>query len=83
MSKNCIKGLRFTKVVKQIKLEEVCGELESRNCFQRQWFKKYLRQTLGFMWNRALRQSAISVFQDIFASTDKIFILGEGLSTRQ
>ena len=29
------------------------------------------------MWNSALRQSPISVFQEIVASTDKIFILEE------
>ena len=29
------------------------------------------------MWNSALRQSSISVFQEIVASTDKIFILEE------
>ena len=52
-----------------------------------QSFKKYLRPTLVFMWNNALRQkfnfsfgkSSISVFQKIFASTDKIFILGGGI----
>ena len=44
---------------------------------------KYLRLTLVFMWNSALRKSSISVFQKIFTSTDKIFISWEGLSTRQ
>ena len=32
---NCIKGLRVTKIVKQIKFEGVCGELGAKNCLQR------------------------------------------------
>ena len=37
---------------------------------------KYFRRTLFFIWNSALRQSSIFVFQEIFASVDKIFISG-------
>ena len=44
-----VKGLKVTKIVKEIKLEEVWGELEARNCFQRQSFTKYLAQTVVFL----------------------------------
>ena len=43
--------LRVTKFVKEIKLEGVWGELQSKkkNSFQRQSFTKYLRLTLVFL----------------------------------
>ena len=40
--------LRVTKFVKEIKLEGVWGELQSKKRFQRQSFTKYLRLTLSF-----------------------------------
>ena len=46
---NCVKGLKVTKIVKQIKFEGVWGKLEAKNCLQRQPFTKYLRKTLIFM----------------------------------
>ena len=49
LGKNCVKGLRVTKIVKQIKFEEDWGELQVRNCLLRQSFTKYLKQTLVFM----------------------------------
>ena len=67
---------RVKKTVKKIKLEGAWGELEARSCFQRQSFTKYLRQPLIFMFS-------ISVFQGIFTSTDKIFILVGRLSSTQ
>ena len=33
----------------EIKFEMVLGELKPKNCFQRQSFTKYLRETLVFM----------------------------------
>ena len=42
----------------------------------------YLRQTLFFMRNTALRDSSISIFQQFFGSIGKIFIFGVGLGTR-
>ena len=51
-----MKGLRFTKIVKEIKFEGIWGELESRNGFHLQSFTKYLRPTLVFMGNSALRE---------------------------
>ena len=41
-----MKGLRVTKIVKEIKFEGVWDELESKNGFQRQSVTKYLRLTL-------------------------------------
>ena len=37
------------EIVNEIKFEGVWGELEAKNCFQKQSFSKYLRQTLVFM----------------------------------
>ena len=44
-----MKGVRVTKIVKEIKFEGVWGELESKKSFQRRSFTKYLRLTLVFM----------------------------------
>ena len=41
-----MKGLRFPKIVKEIKFEGVWGKLEAKKCFQRQPFTKYLGLTL-------------------------------------
>ena len=46
---NYVKGLKVTKIIKQIKFEGVLGKLEAKNCLHRQPFTKYLRQTLIFM----------------------------------
>ena len=46
---NCVKGLRATKIVKPIKVEEVCIKLQTENCFEKQSWTKYLRQTLVFI----------------------------------
>ena len=40
-----MKGLRVTKIVNEIKFEGVWEELVGKNCFQRQSFTKYLRET--------------------------------------
>ena len=44
-----MKGLRVTKIVKEIKFQGVWGELGSKKCFQRQQLTKYLRLTLFFL----------------------------------
>ena len=56
LCQNCVKGLRVTKIVYQIKFEVVWSELEAKNCFQRQSFTEYLRQTLVFVWNSTLQE---------------------------
>ena len=40
---------RITKIVTKIKFEELWGELERKNSFQRQSLPKYLRLTLALM----------------------------------
>ena len=35
-----MKDIKMVQIVKEIKFEEVCGELEAKNCFQRQSFTK-------------------------------------------
>ena len=69
-----MKSLRGTKIVKEIKFEEVWGELETKKNIQRQSFTKYLRLTLVSISNSALRTK--------FASINKIFILAGRLYTR-
>ena len=44
-----MEGFRVTKIVKEIKFEEVWGDLEAKNCFQIQSFTKYSRLTPVFM----------------------------------
>ena len=77
-----MKGLWVTEIENKIKFEEVWGKLEAKNCFQRQSFTQYLRQTLVFMWNCKIRESLISIFHQSFAGNNKIFILGGGLDAR-
>ena len=51
-----------------------------------QSFAKYLRLTLVLLFSCDIEhygESSISVFQEIVTSTDKSFISGTGLSTRQ
>ena len=43
---------------------------------------KYLRENLVLMCNSVLWKSSISISQNVFASIDKIFILGGRISTR-
>ena len=42
---NYVKGLRDTKIVKQIRFEGDWCELEAKYWFQRQSWPKYIRQT--------------------------------------
>ena len=44
-----MKDLRVTKIVKEIKFEEIWGNAEAKIFFQRQSFTKYLILTLVFM----------------------------------
>ena len=43
-----MKGLRVAKIVKPIKFENVGGELESKNCFQRKSFNKICETDSSF-----------------------------------
>ena len=77
-----MKGLRVTKLVKEIKFEEFWGELDSKKVFQSQSFTKYVRLNLVFMWNSALWEKINFCFSEFFASIKKILILTGRLDTR-
>ena len=61
-----MKGLRVTKIVKEIKLEGVWGELESKKGSPRQSASKYLRLTLVLMWNSTLWENFNFYFSGVF-----------------
>ena len=61
-----MKGLRVTKILKEIKFEAVWDEFESSKVFQRKSFTKYLRLTLVFMWGSALREKFNFCFSRAF-----------------
>ena len=63
---HCVKGLRVNKIVKEIKFEGIWGELAVKKCFQRQSFTKYLRLTIVFMWNSALRKNSNICISRVF-----------------
>ena len=77
-----MKDLRVTTIVKEIKLEGVWGELEPKLGFQRQSFPKYLRLTLVFTWNSALREKFSFYFSRFVARIDKIIFYTRRLHTR-
>ena len=66
LGSNCVKGLRVSKIVKQIKFQGVWGKLTAKLHFQRQSFKKYLRKTLAFIWNSALPEKLDRYFSVVF-----------------
>ena len=76
-----MKGVRITKIVKEIKFEGVSGELESKGGFKRQSVTKYLKLTLVFMGMAHYGRGFIAIFWTIFASIDKIFVFGARLVT--
>ena len=57
---NCLKGVRVTDIVIEYKFQEVWRKLETKICFERQLFTKYLILALAFMWNDALREKKYS-----------------------
>ena len=61
-----MKGLGVTKVVNEIKFQDVWGELEEKQCFQRQSFTKYLRKALVSMWNSKIRETFNFYFSAVF-----------------
>ena len=75
LNQNCVKGFRVTKIVKEIKSEGVWGKLKAKNSFYRQPFTKYLRLTQIPCEIALYGKSLISVFQEVFASINKVFIL--------
>ena len=79
---NSVNSLRVTKIFKEIIFEGVCGNLEPKTRFQRQSVTKYLRLTLVFAWNSALRDKLNFFFYSFFDRIAKIFILAGRLHTR-
>ena len=55
LGKKSFKGLKLTKIVQEITFEVVWAEIQPKKGFQRQSFTKYLRLTLFFMSDSALR----------------------------
>ena len=60
-----MKGLRVTKIVKGIRFIGVWGELESKGDFQRKSLTEYLKLTLVFMWDSALREGFSCYFSEV------------------
>ena len=73
-----MKGLRVTKIIKEIKFEGVYGKLESKRGFQRQSVARYLRLALVFVWDSALREKFNCYFLEDFASINLVFIFFGG-----
>ena len=59
-----------------------CRDSPCRTYRGLQLFTWCLRLSLVFVWNNTQRKSLISVFQEFFASINKMFILVGGLGTR-
>ena len=72
-----MRGIRVTKIVKEINFEGVWGELESKKDSKRQPFivkrQKDFRLTLVFMSNSALREKFNFYFPRVFASINRKF----------
>ena len=49
LGKNCVKDLRVTKIVKQVKIHETWSELKVKHCFWRPPRTKFVRKTLVFI----------------------------------
>ena len=78
---NCVKSLIVPKIVQKNKFEEDWGELEARNCFQRQSWTNFMRETLVFKWNSTIREN-FKFFQQFSGSIKKILGLEGRLGTR-
>ena len=69
-----MKGLRVTTIVNEIKFEGVWDELEAKNCFWKQSFTKYLRQTLVLLCEIAKYEKVfIYTFKQFFGSANNFF----------
>ena len=77
-----MKGLRVTKIVKEIKFEGVWGELKSRGGFQAQSVSRDLGLALDFSCGVAHSGGGLISVQGFFASVNKMFILAGGLRAR-
>ena len=50
-----MRSLRLTKIVNEIKFEQIWAELEATNVFQKHLLTKYRILNLVFKWNSAQR----------------------------
>ena len=73
---NFFKGLRVTKIMKQIEFEGAWDELEAISCFQRQSWPKYIRQTLVLVWNSAFWEKFNCNFWTVFGLYVQTFNFG-------
>ena len=73
LGRNCVKIQNSSK----IKLQWASTKLEVKSCFQRQSWTKCLRQTLVFIWNRALRQNFDLYFLAVFRYYQQNFYFGK------
>ena len=70
-----MKDLIVATIVNENKFEEVLGKLEAKDCFQKQLFAKYLRQTLVLLCEiTKYRKVFIPIFQQVFASINKLLL---------
>ena len=63
---NSVERLRLTKIVQEIKFKRVWDNLGSKKFVQRESVTKYLRLTLVFMKNSALRERFNCYFSGLF-----------------
>ena len=68
---NCVKGVRVTKIVKQVKFEGAWVELKAKTVFTDNRGQS-ISDKLQFLWKMAhYRKSSICSFKDRFASIHK------------
>ena len=56
LGQNCIKLVRVTKIVKQLKFQGSWWRVKAKYCLRREFWPKYLRQSVVFLWNSTLRE---------------------------
>ena len=79
LHQNCVKGLRVTKIFKEIKFEGVWNELESKKFFRDNNSQNICEQFKVSSDIAHNGKGLISVFAEFFASINKNFTLTERL----
>ena len=77
LGQSSVEGVKVTKNIKEMKFEEVWGEIESKRAFQRQWLTGYLGLTPVLVWDCARRGGGWGHW--FSASVRGAFILEGGL----
>ena len=75
---NCMKSVTVRKSVQKFNFEGDWGELETKSYFQRQSSKKYMRQTLIFVWTSPILEILIHFFKQFFDGIKNFRVLREG-----